>query len=245
VDDYLSDKEQVERLRAWWRENGWFLIGGVAIGLLAIYGYRQYFAYQDAQGESAGALYASVQQAIEGDDAAAAETLFGQLKADFPGNVYTHQAAMLMASSEVVTAPDQAAANLRSAMEQSDDPELAMIARLRLARLLAYREQYDEALKLLDVESAGQFAGRISEIQGDIHAARGDTAAARTAYLAAMVASGAELLDRSFLQMKLEDLPGGAADPTTEPAPAVSTEPAPAGDAAEAAPGASVAPEGE
>ena len=32
--------------------------------------------------------------------------------------------------------------------------------------------------------------------------------AARTAYLDAMVASGAELLDRSFVQMKLEDLPG-------------------------------------
>ena len=245
MDDYLSDKEQVERLRAWWRENGWFLIGGVAIGLLAIYGYRQYFAYQDRQGESAGALYESVKQAIDGDDTAAAETLFSQLKADFPDNVYTHQAAMLVARSEVVTAPDQAAANLRSTMEQSDDPELAMIARLRLARLLAYREQYDEALKLLEVESPGQFAGRISEIQGDIHAARGDTAAARTAYLAAMVASGAELLDRSFLQMKLEDLPGGVADPAAEPAPAGSTEPAPAGDAAEAAPGASVAPEGE
>jgi predicted negative regulator of RcsB-dependent stress response len=246
VDDYLSDKEQVERLRAWWRENGWFLLGGVAIGLLAIYGYRQYFEYQDRQGETAGALYASVKQAIDGDDTAAAESLFGQLKAEFPDNVYTHQAAMLMARSEVVTAPDQAAANLRSTMEQSDDPELAMIARLRLARLLAYREQYDDALKLLEVESPGQFAGRISEIQGDIHAARGDTAAARTAYLAAMVASGAELLDRSFLQMKLEDLPGGTTDAAIEPAPAGSTEPvAPAGDEAEAAPGASVAPEGE
>jgi predicted negative regulator of RcsB-dependent stress response len=244
VDEYLSDKEQIERLRAWWRENGWFLIGGVAIGLLAIYGYRQYFAYQDAQGESAGALYASVKQAVDGDDSAAAETVFGQLTAEYPDSVYTHQAAMLMASSEIVTAPDQAAAKLRSVMEQSDDPELSMIARLRLARLLAYREQYDDALKLLEVESPGQFAGRISEIQGDIHAARGDTAAARTAYLAAMVASGAELLDRSFLQMKLEDLPGSAADSATEPAPAGSTEAAPAGDVAEPA-GASVVPEGE
>ena len=244
MDEYLSDKEQVERLRAWWRENGWFLIGGVAIGLLAIYGYRQYFAYQDRQGEAAGALYAAVREAVDGDDTAAAKTLFGQLKADYPDNVYTHQAAMLLARAEVVTAPDEAAANLRSTMEQSDDRELAMIARLRLARLLAYREQYDEALALLDVDSPGQFAGRISEIEGDIHAARGDAAAARTAYLAAMVASGAELLDRSFLQMKLEDLPGAAPEPAPEPAPAGSAEPAePVGDAAEAPAGVSVAPD--
>jgi predicted negative regulator of RcsB-dependent stress response len=247
VDEYLSDKEQVERLRAWWRENGWFLIGGVAIGLLAIYGYRQFFAYQDRQGEAAAALYTAVREAVDGDDAAAAETLFGQLKADYPSNVYTHQAAMLMARTEVVTAPDAAAANLRSTMEQTDDPELAMIARLRLARLLAYREQYDEALNLLEVESPGQFAGRISEVEGDIHAARGDTAAARTAYLEAMVASGAELLDRSFLQMKLEDLPGASSDAAPETAPTGAPAPTETGGAtAEPPAGASVAPdEGE
>jgi predicted negative regulator of RcsB-dependent stress response len=225
VDEYLSDKEQVERLRAWWRENGWFLIGGVAIGLLAIYGYRQYFAYQDRQAETAGALYAAVKEAVDGDDAATGETRFGELKAEYPDNVYTHQAALLLASAEVVTAPDAAAAKLRETMENADDPELAMIARLRLARLLAYREQYDEALQLLAVESPGQFAGRISEIEGDIHAARGETDAARTSYLEAMVASGAELLDRSFLQMKLADLPGAAPDAASE-APPESGEPA-------------------
>ena len=166
MEEYLSDKEQVERLRAWWRENGWFLIGGVAIGLLAIYGYRQYFAYQDRQGEAAGALYAAVKEAVEGDDTAAAEVRFGELKAEYPDHVYTHQAALLMARAEVVSAPDAAAEKLRETMEQSDDPELAMIARLRLARLLAYREQYDEALKLLEVDVPGQFAGRISEIEG-------------------------------------------------------------------------------
>ena len=54
----------------------------------------------------------------------------------------------------------------------------------------------------------GQFAGRIAEIRGDIHVALGETDAARTAYLEAMVTPGAELLDRNFLQMKLADLPG-------------------------------------
>ena len=83
-----------------------------------------------------------------------------------------------------------------------------MVARLRLARVLAYREQYQEALALLDVPMPGQFAGRIAEIRGDIHVALGETDAARTAYLEAIVTPGAELLDRNFLQMKLADLPG-------------------------------------
>jgi hypothetical protein len=78
---------------------------------------------------------------------------------------------------------------------------------LRLARVLAYREQYDEALKLLAVPNPGQFAERFSEGKGDIQAALGHVEEARAAYLAAMVADGSELLDRNFLQMKLNDLP--------------------------------------
>jgi hypothetical protein len=93
-----------------------------------------------------------------------------------------------------------------------------MVARLRLARVLAYRDRAQEALAILDVPEPGQFAGRIAEIKGDIHVALGETDAARTAYLEAMVAPGAELLDRGFLQMKLSDLPGSAA--ASAPAPA-------------------------
>jgi predicted negative regulator of RcsB-dependent stress response len=225
VDEYLSDKEQVERLRQWWRENGWFLIGGVALGLLALYGYNQYTAYQARQSEAAGALYAAVQAAADESDPAGAEAAFAQLRSEYPDHAYTFQAAMLVASTTVVTAPDSASEKLRFTMEQSEDPDLAMIARLRLARVLAYREQYPEALALLNVPQPGQFAGRIAEIRGDIHAALGETDAARTAYLEAMVTPGAELLDRSFLQMKLADLPNAAPPPVpAEASPAVAPQ---------------------
>jgi predicted negative regulator of RcsB-dependent stress response len=235
VDEYLSDKEQVERLRQWWRENGWFLIGGVALGLLAIYGYNQYFAYRDRQSEAAAAMYAAVKQEADDGDTADAAARFAAMRAEYPDHAYTFQAALLLASAEVVTAPDAAAEKLRFTMEQSDDPGLAMVARLRLARVLAYREQHQEALALLNVPEPGQFAGRIAEIRGDIHVALGENEAARTAYLEAMVAPGAELVDRSFLQMKLADLPD------TEPASPSAIEAAPDEAAADdTAPGAAL-----
>jgi predicted negative regulator of RcsB-dependent stress response len=188
----------------------------VAIGLLALYGYNQYFAYKDRQSEAAAVLYEEIKKAVEDGNTAAAETGLERLRSEYPSNAYAHQAALLVARAEIVSAPDKAAENLRFTMNDSSDTDLAMVARLRLARVLAYREQYDEALQLLDVASPGQYAGQINEIKGDIHVARGEPDAARTAYLEAMVAPGAEVLDRSFLQMKLADLPSA----TTEAAPA-------------------------
>lgn len=206
MDEYLSEKEQVERIREWWREYGWYLVGGVLLGTLGLFGWNAYKDSQLRSAEQAAALYQSLQQAV-GDDRARAVELLGQLRSEYPSSAYADQAGLLVARMhQVGSEPERAAEELRNVMQTADDPELAMIARLRLARVLAYREQYAEALQLLDVADPGQFAGRVSEIKGDIHYSLGEIEAARSAYLAALTEPGSELLDRNVLQMKLNDL---------------------------------------
>jgi predicted negative regulator of RcsB-dependent stress response len=236
VDEYLSEKEQVERLRQWWRDNGWFLIAGAALGGLGLLGWNQYQAYQARTAEKAEAVFQSVQQAIAAPNLDQASKLLTQMRADYPSSAYTVQAGLAVARAELITDPQRASDELRFAMDHSRDPELGMIARLRLARVLAYREMYPDALAVLNVEKPGQFAGRINEIKGDIYVVQGKFEDARAAYLAAMVASGAEVLDRSFLQMKLADLPGGPAPAAAEqgaaPTPAEPAQPAKPGEGA-------------
>jgi predicted negative regulator of RcsB-dependent stress response len=215
-------------LRQWWRENGWFLIGGAALGGLGLFGWNQYGAYQDRQSEQAAALYESLKEVANGTDANQAMALLEQLRAEFPNHVYTQHASLLVARTQLIGAPERAIEELRHILATSTDPDLAMIARLRLARVLAYREQYQEALALLTVEDPGQFAGRINEIKGDVLVSLGRIDEARAAYLAAMVSPGAEILDRGYLQMKLSDLAAPPASPVEAAAPAAE---APAADA--------------
>ncbi|HET7131407.1 MAG TPA: tetratricopeptide repeat protein, partial [Gammaproteobacteria bacterium] len=120
MDEFLTDKEQVERLREWWRENGWFLIGGAAIAILGFYGYRQYDAYQVRQAEQASALYQNLKTAVDENKGAEVDALLAQLRSDYASTAYTQQAGLLVAKYAMATAPDRAADELRFVMEHSD-----------------------------------------------------------------------------------------------------------------------------
>jgi predicted negative regulator of RcsB-dependent stress response len=228
VDEYLSEKEQIEKIRVWLRENGLFLIAGAGLGLLVLFGMNRYEAHVASRGEAAAALWISAEQAVEASRIDDARAALAELKAEHPDSGYTDNAALLVAGALLDSDPDAAAAELRFVMETTDDPNTALIARERLARVLAFDERYDEALALLDVAEPGVFAARFNEIAGDVQFARGAFADARGSYVAAMTASGSDLVDRQFLQVKLyeviaavDDTSAAPVDGAAEGAPAV------------------------
>ncbi len=67
--DDLSDLEREEQLRSFWRDNWLTIVGGVAIGLGAIAGWRYWQAHTRQQAEEAEAAYSAV---LDGADCEAA-----------------------------------------------------------------------------------------------------------------------------------------------------------------------------
>lgn len=216
MDDYLSEKEQIDQIKQWWHDYGWYLVGGAAVAALGYFGSNQYSAYRDSVGEQASALYADLVTAVE-EDRDNIDAILDEIRTEFSGSPYVDQAGLLVARHYLVRDTARAAEELRRVVDTASDAELAMIARLRLARVEAYRENYDEAMAVLEVANPGMYEARIAEIRGDVYTARGDFEQAREAYVRALTSAGSDVLDRNLVQMKLNDLrPSGRPAATSE-----------------------------
>jgi predicted negative regulator of RcsB-dependent stress response len=227
VEDYLTDRDQEEALRNWWRENWRWILGGVVLGLALLGGWKYWEVRTSGQADAAARLYADFRGALEKNELDAANRTLATLSADYAKSPYTQQSRLLLAKKHVEADKlDEALPLLRAVADESKDQELAWVARTRVARLLIQQGKHDEAIKLLDVEKAGAFSAQAREIRGDAQVAKGDLKAARAEYAAALAdnidGKADRTIDRTVLEMKLQDVGGDKA----EAAAAESTPPA-------------------
>ena len=211
MDDYLSEKEQWEWLKAQVRENTPAVVVAILVVAAAVFGWRWWQSHQDARQLEAGGKYMQMVQSLERGDRTQSLVLLGELERDYSGSPYADQARLLAARMYVDEAQlDHAASELAMVAEHSKDQELARIARLRLARVQIAQGKPDSALATLGDSVPGAFAARYHEVRGDAHYAKGDKAAALTEYRSAQSA-GADGTDSALLQLKIADLANGAA----------------------------------
>jgi predicted negative regulator of RcsB-dependent stress response len=148
-------------------------------------------------------------QALEKGDHTQALVLLGQLERESPASPYTDQAKLLAARVYVDDGDlDKAAKELAAVAEHSKDHELAVVARLRLARVQVAQGHADAALETLKGTDAGAFAARYHEVRGDAYYAKGDKVAALNEYRSAQgpAPSGTTPL----LDLKIADLAAAA-----------------------------------
>lgn len=207
---HFEDEEQAERLKQWWKENWIALVGGLVIGLAAIFGWEGWKSYKDGRHATASRMYEDLKQAVQTGRAEDTQRIGDALIKDHASSPYASGAALFLAA-EAVKADDLATAqqHLRWVREKGYDDGVRQIARLREARVAWQQGQADEALKLLDGKP-GRFGALFDELRGDIRLAQGDRNAARASYEKALSSteddgSGA----RNGLQRKIDDLTEG------------------------------------
>lgn len=206
MEEYLSEKEQWERVVAWVREQGPSMLLTVAVVAAGFGGWRYWQAQREQHMLAAQALYEQALDAFSNDKASDGERLADQLVRDYPKSPYANQADLAAARVEVENKQlASAATRLARVLSATRDPQLALATRLRLARLQLAESKPDEALQTLNAVDPGAYAARYADVRGDILFSKGDREGALKAYRAARSSAG-DTLDTGLLDLKIKEL---------------------------------------
>ncbi|MDT8404067.1 YfgM family protein [Sulfuriflexus sp.] len=204
--EHLTEEQQVEAIKTWWKENGIAVVAGLIIGFGALFGWRYYLDYRETQSIEASGIYESMQQKFKLGQADDASLLASQIISDYPRTPYATMAALAAAKQAAVKMNmQQARKQLQWVLDNGRQPQLLHTARLQLAAIMLNAAEYDAALGLIAAAGPGGYAGLYEEIKGDVLLARGERNAAHEAYDRALQAEGLGAQQRQVVQMKFDD----------------------------------------
>ena len=201
----LDEQEKLGDLKAWWARFGNYVTTGVAVVALLVAANQGWKYYTGKQAAEASTLYFALSDAAGKNETAKVKDAVAQLIEKFPGTGYAPRGALL-AAKVAFDAGDLATAktNLDWAIANTKEPELASIARLRLAAVLLDQKQFDAAIAALDAKHSEAFEGLFLDMKGDIFNIQGKAADAKTAYEAAIAKLDPKGSQKQYTQVKLD-----------------------------------------
>jgi len=205
-----TEEEQVERLKAWLKENGLSIALGIIIGVGGIGGYKYWNVRQDTLAAEASSHFVRMIAALDGGNSLLLNEQADILINDYAATDYALMAHLALAKNHVANGKfDQAELALQQVVGSGGQKPLAYVARTRLATVQIQNGQFDQALTTLEADFPEEFSARVAELRGDAYALQGKVADAIDAYRTAQTA-GTGPANETFLQQKLDDL--GARD---------------------------------
>ena len=209
MDEFLSEKEQIQYIREWWQENRSYILTALIIVIGGITGNNTWKSSVIEKQLSASSLYESLAVEISENNLEAGKMIADQISEDYSDTVYYEKAKLAMAYFYMSQSRDEDAANsLRNILSKSSDSELSLIAEMRLAKIMLYQKKYQEVIDMLKGNIGHAFETKYSELLGDAYFGLEEFDKAEFAYMAALKNSvQAQIVDASLIQMKINDLP--------------------------------------
>lgn len=203
----LQEQEQLDTLKAWWKENGNRLLGVLLIAVIAMGGWRGWQYYQNKQSSEAATLYAGFLQQLESNDAKRVNDAAAAVMDKYAASGYAPRAALLAAQvNEQGKEAARAKTQLQWVIDHAAEAGLKDVARLRLAAVLLDEKNYADAMKLLEAKHPASFDGLYADLRGDVLSAQGKTDGARSAYKLAYEKTDAKSIYRNLIQIKMDAL---------------------------------------
>ena len=188
---HLSEEEQLESLKRWWKENGLQTLLTVVLVTGGWFGWQFWQDFNQEQAEAASLQYIEMMDIaaspVNSEEQLAKFThLAHTLKDHYENSHYAHFAALILArraidENDLQTAREE----LEWVLANNSDEALEHIVSLRLARVRAELGEIDAALALVEKSPEG-FASIFAEARGDFYLLENNAEAARAAYQSAL-----------------------------------------------------------
>lgn len=204
MEDYLSEREQIDQVKSWVKDNAPWAIAGLLIGVGLLVGYQQFQAWKIRQSLAANQKYVAELDALARKDKAGATKLADELVVSYRRTPYADFGQLALARFDVEANQLAEAENLLLKVSQSSvDPELKVVSQLRLARVQRAELKFDLALATLAAVPAGAHGALVAHVRGDVLRDKGDKAGAVTAWNEALLAKDLAPADRELLRLKI------------------------------------------
>ncbi len=206
MDEYLSERQQIDWLRTTVKDNAPWALASVVITIGLFVGYQQWKAWGDRQAATAAQKYETTLDALSRGDAEGAGRLVKELRDSYGRTPYSDLAALALARFDVEGGKlADAAGLLETVIKETHDADLATVARLRLARVQRADGKPDAALATLAAAPAGTSSPAYADVRGDVLLDKGDKAGALAAWREALASKSAGV-NRELLELKIAAL---------------------------------------
>ncbi len=184
---YLSEQEQIQVIKDWWKTYGMSVVLGIVIALAGSYGWRYWQQYNENYMGQASVVYEQMLIAKTNQQTNDFNNSVQQLTQKYGRSPYA-ALANLAAANQAITQNqlDQSIKPLTWVSQHAKDHNLQQIADIRLARVLLAQQKPQQALPYLNKVNDAAFAPLVASIRGDAYAALGNNANARDAYQQAL-----------------------------------------------------------
>lgn len=219
----MTDDEQKEQLKTFFKRYGSPIITGVLLALCVFFGWQWWTKKQVVTASNLTVQYQNLLN--QADSASQDEAKYKKFSTDANTLIGEHPNTAQAVQTQLVLAKlaydkqDYATANQILTQAQSSqikDEGLKAIVSLRLAYTQIAQNQLDAALKTLDSVKVESFIPSVAEARGDIFVAKKDQDAAKKAYQQAWDVLVKREQPRELLQIKLANLGVLVEDPKIE-----------------------------
>lgn len=204
---YMTEEEQVELIKSWWKKYSGIIIVSLSILLLVLSAVRYWHWHQENKIKQASNTYERMMLAFSNSDYKSVKSYSRQLIDDYNKTVYADSARLILAKIAINHEKYGYAKNLLAIVAKNSKSNLMMdIARIRLSRILIEEKAYDEALLQLNGISNSPYFPMVDELKGDIYTAMGKNFDAAKHYQEAINAVEKNGVGNLFLEMKSSEL---------------------------------------